>query len=208
MDVHGQFVQLMGSVAKKAARTAEVIHRGTIAPGYHLQIDRLLDDDGRPYKIAPEDWDVLEPATLPENFMAVTPNAVTTAPFQPDTAQYLTTEAMEAVYDPELRRRVGEPIPTVPLMEGVHVHGSALPDPTAAVGEGGHAQFSGSGVHAHGPGGHHAHDVITPPALRPLMPGDQVLVVRQYGERWVVVGRTVAATAFLRTRLMPQVGLS
>jgi hypothetical protein len=206
MDVHGDFVRSLASVAQKAARSPNPLHRGTIAPGYYLQVDRLLDDDGRPYLIEPDDWDVADHLTLPENFMAVTPNAVTTEPHQADTAQYLEAAAMEAVYDPELRRRVADPVPTVPLMEGVHVHGSALPAWDAALGEGGHAQFTGSGAHTHGPGGHHAHDVVTPPALRPLMPGDQVGVLRVYDERWLVVCRIVSARTLLEGRLMPRVG--
>jgi len=60
-----------------------------------------------------------------------------------------------------------EPFTTTVEGQGQHGHGPS----------GGHAQYSGDGVHSHpSTEGGHVHDVVTPSKLAPLAPGDRVLV--------------------------------
>ncbi len=75
----------------------------------------------------------------------------------------------------------------VETQTGNHPHGPS----------GGHSQYAGDGVHGHPSGeGLHDHRVVNPSQLRPLMPGDRVLVVPvNEGREFVVVARVVIAGA-------------
>jgi hypothetical protein len=133
------------------------------------------------------------------DYFAVTPNNPDGSPHE-NTAGYYSDAAMLAVYDPETRQRVGVPVASWPLIEGAHNHGdSSNPaDPAAPPPEpeGRHAQKEGDGAHVHR-GGRHAHDVVTPPWLRPLQVGDRVIVKRVAGSSWIVTHRPLPASVFL-----------
>ncbi|NSW90206.1 MAG: hypothetical protein HPY74_05925 [Firmicutes bacterium] len=60
-----------------------------------------------------------------------------------------------------------QPLTITAENQGQHPHGPS----------GGHSQYSGDGVHSHpDTEGQHIHDVVLPDLMKPLKPGDRVLV--------------------------------
>lgn len=113
---------------------------GLIDESYNLIVDRSHDSTtSEPFVFKPGEYQLNRMLTLPRRYFAATPNGARTVNEIPG--------GSPTPYDPP-----PDPVPEVP--------------PVMA---GGHAQFTGTGLHDH--------LILTPPELAPIQPWDRVLLV-------------------------------
>lgn len=113
---------------------------GLIDEAYNLIVDRSHDSStAEPFVFKPGEYQLNRMLTLPRRYFAATPDGARTVNEIPGGAP--------TPYDP----------PPAPVPEP--------PEPLA----GGHAQYTGTGLHQH--------LILTPPELAPIQPWDRVLLV-------------------------------
>jgi hypothetical protein len=179
VDGFSELHETLSGVVKRQVSYPEPLELGTIGPGYTLLLDRFEDETTEPIPILAGDWYVAEHLTLPFNFLTTTPDGAKGFA-QP------TSDGWEPRYPPA---------------EGNHYHVGGSHSHSDAQGG-----STGSASHTHDVQGWHAHDVITPFGLRPLMIGDRVLIATLYGRYKFVIDRVRSSKVFLNMQPKDSVG--
>lgn len=175
---YAKFADTIFSMAQRAVPEKIICELGTIVVGWGLTIDTFLESDGKTPIIIPlGEWSCLDYLTLPFDAMSLTPDGLTS---------YIDFDTTEVI--PDIEGHHGH------LGTGGHGHGDpqggSTGSSTITIPDDGGDAVSGA----------HSHTVMTPLALRPLMPDDRVLVT------WIanipiVTGRLRNSRVFLEYTL-------
>jgi hypothetical protein len=190
----------IGAISRGSVRVPAAHEMGTITEAYGLAIDQFQTDDGgalSPIVIQQGEYLVSRALTVPLDYLSTTPDGVATYTTHPSGSP--TEPDVEATPPDESGAHDHHSV-------GLHSHSWSGGDPQGgSVGGTTSAdvisidrsdELSPSALPYEG---HHHHRVLTPTQLRPLQPGDRVLVAWVYGQAMPIVVDVVVDSLLIPT---------